>query len=173
LGGGLCTKHKKQFLFDVTSEAFGRIDRALVSCLCQPLPAAATRRDQDAGHPLATVSLSAAAARALIYAEPHLVPLKQLRTTGPTVPDQCPTKPSPYAHMSSHHGSRPFGSVCPAACSLQRLPCSLLMDGEWGLSSSSSLSIVKGRQKKKPQKTANVRTYFIWPGLNFCTRTTT
>jgi hypothetical protein len=31
----------------------------------------------------------------------------------------------------------------------------------------------KGRPKKNKQKTANVRTYFIWPRLNFCTRTMT
>jgi hypothetical protein len=33
-------------------------------------------------------------------------------------------------------------------------------------------SVSRGDRKKKEKKT-NVRTYFIWPGLNFCTRTMT
>jgi hypothetical protein len=33
-------------------------------------------------------------------------------------------------------------------------------------------ALARGGRKKNPKKT-NVRTYFIWPGSNFCTRTMT
>jgi hypothetical protein len=43
----------------------------------------------------------------------------------------------------------------------------------FGAPRSKLLLITKGRQKKNLKKTTNVRTYFIWPGLSFCTRTMT
>jgi hypothetical protein len=40
--------------------------------------------------------------------------------------------------------------------------------GACGIDSGTGLK--QGATEKKRKKTANVRTYFIWPGLSFCTR---